>query len=142
MPFRSWCTAVFILLLVLLGAACSLVEPDRAERTLPEAGEYELKSLRAVKHSAPAPGRYNVKAYVVTISTCPKDARCAIPDGILVAEHVAPDLPDDGLRLSVREPDQFRKRGRYTFSVRVVERTAGSGNVLRDVELEGYSRTK
>ncbi|MDX1548720.1 MAG: hypothetical protein R3247_17110 [Rhodothermales bacterium] len=141
MPFRPWCTPVSILLLSLV-VACSLVEPDRAERTLPKAAEYELKSLMAVKYSAPAPGRYNVEAYVVTISECPKDARCAIPDGITVAEHVAPDLPEDGLRLSVREPDQFKRWGRYIFSVRVVERTAGSGDVFRDVQLEGYSKAK
>lgn len=131
---------------VLLAAlpACALLEPDRtaAERTLPEALELERVSLQALQRTASLPGSYNVHVFVVGVNECDPDARCVIPDGILVAETRTPDLPEDGLHLAVIQPRQFDRYQPYVLSIEAEPagwRHPETGEEVRSFRLLGYS---
>ena len=117
---------------------------------LPAASIVELRT------TAPVPGRYNVEAVVVEVTTCycPPDvlcAPCAFPDGVVVSETGAPfpgeDLGDlDGagyLHVAAEEPGQFERGGRYLFSVAVdgrPEGVDGRAPILVNTDLLGYGR--
>lgn len=128
---------------VFLGmAACAIVGPEAFEKTYPDAYDLQQIDLQALVDTAPVPGSYNVKVYVVEINVCPENARCYLPDGIPVAAVKDPELPEEFLHLAVNEPRQFQRKKRYVLSIAVEAvgwDNPTTGKPVRYMSLLGYS---
>ncbi|NIR48107.1 hypothetical protein GWO43_06615 [candidate division KSB1 bacterium] len=124
-------------------SACAIFEPDKVDKTYPDAFDFELVSLQALLETVPAPASYNIEVYVIERNICPKDALCYLPDGITIAETKDPQLPEEGLHVPADEPRQFEIKGRYLMSVDVTEPGFDdpvTGKPVRWVTLLGYDR--
>lgn len=136
------CRIVVILALLLATGGCSHAE--LSDRTYPPALDLEQIDLESLKSDAPLPSAYNVRGFVVQRNMCPPDARCAIPDGVIIAESLSHRLPEEGLHLTIDDPYQFTIGSLYMLSIEVAP--AGwthpdSGKPVRRMALLGYSRT-
>jgi hypothetical protein len=129
-----------------LASGCSLLGGnDSTGRTYPGALDLEEIEIAALNRTAPLPGAYNIRGYVISVHICPPEALCLIADGISVFarnedDPVPEDWIEDGIHLVVEDPGQFQTGRRYVFSVRVEhERYPGAQPFA---QLLGYSRVR
>ena len=143
-------------LLVVVGALAAC-DGDGVRR-YPAPLDLPTASVSELRTTAPVPGRYNVEATIVEVTTCycPPDvfcAPCAFADGVVVSETGAPFPESDAdsldgagyLHVAAEDPEQFERGGRYLFSVAVdwrPESVDGRAPTLVNTDLLGYGRTE
>ena len=120
---------------------CQVFGPEEQEfeKTYPDAQDFPLITLRAAIDSVAAPSQNNVRVYVVGITVCPADARCAISDGITIASRQQIDFKTDlWVHVPVIEPRQFILGWQYLLSIEIIEDVPGDGDPHRLLRLIGY----
>ncbi|HKK47097.1 MAG TPA: hypothetical protein VJ964_16335 [Balneolaceae bacterium] len=133
----------FLTLFVLAG--CELFNPGKSYykpsketlRTYPEALDLETTTVQQAKVEVLPPDSINVDAYAVSISACPPNTYCILPDGIIISDSLHSQSPGPQLFLQVRNPKQFEKDQLYRFSLQI---GTYPGNGEKRFELLGYSQ--
>ena len=83
----------------------------------------------------PPAGRYNVDAYVSSISECPPDVACLVPDHFTAVASLDEEPRPIGVMIFANQPSQLRLDGFYRFSVEV----AAPSETGRAISLLGYA---
>ncbi|MDX1419840.1 MAG: hypothetical protein R3181_07735 [Rubricoccaceae bacterium] len=122
-------TLLLLPLLVLLGCDSG----DLAERTYPFPGAHAAVPIEAM--IAVDEGVYNTEGIVASVSECPPDADCLLPDSFMLGQHAFDDPPQIGIRVFANRPTQLQAGARYRMSIEA------TGSVeARTYELRGYER--
>ena len=123
------------LLLLFVFAACDSSDVLEGS-TYPPPGSYTALAVSDL-FTAPA-GRYNVEAYVASISECAPDMVCFVPDNLTIVESLATDPRPVSVMIFAEKPSQFTLNGFYIFSVEVT----GEPEMNRGVTLLGYDNAE
>ncbi|NNF57845.1 MAG: hypothetical protein HKN04_06350 [Rhodothermaceae bacterium] len=122
-----------LLALSLVLAACDSNAPSA---TYPPPGTHPAVALADL--ASVAAGTYNVEAYVSSISECPPDINCFVPDHFTAVASLDEDPRPVGVMVFAEQPSQLTVEAFYLFSVDV----SGEPGTGRAISLRGYAEAE
>ena len=120
-------------LLIVLSLALAACDSSAPTDTYPPPGTYPAVALADL--ASVEAGRYNVDAYVSSISECPPDVACLVPDHFTAVASLDEEPRPIGVMIFANQPSQLRLDGFYRFSVEV----AAPSETGRAISLLGYA---